>query len=110
MNISSFFSSLVAGTLHADAPEESKVSEAVSQEEEEVASVTEAAEEEEDPEDVRLDLPRVRFAVEPGCIRRSTPSCVNRRKSRPNVRLPPSTFSTAKKKYSPERVSSMKIV
>ncbi|KAH9993437.1 hypothetical protein BJV77DRAFT_998856 [Russula vinacea] len=56
MNISSFFSSLVAGTLHADAPEESKVSEAVSQEEEEVASVTEAAEEEEDPEDIHPQL------------------------------------------------------
>lgn len=109
MNISSFFSSLVAGTLHADSPEESKVSEAVPQEEE-VASETETAEEEEDPEDVRLDLPRVRFTAEPGCIRRSTRSCVNRRKSRPNVRLPPSTFSTAKKKYSPEKVSNMKIV
>jgi hypothetical protein len=59
MSISSFFSSLVAGTLHADAPEESKVSEAEPQEEE-VAGEAEAAEEEEEPEDVSFDLPRVR--------------------------------------------------
>lgn len=60
MSISSFFSSLVAGTLHADAPEESKVSVAEPQEEE-VAGDAEAAEEEEEPEDVSFDLPRVRF-------------------------------------------------
>jgi hypothetical protein len=59
MSISSFFSSLVAGTLHADASEESKVSEAEPQEEE-VAGEAEAAEEEEEPEDVSFDLPRVR--------------------------------------------------
>ena len=54
MSISSFFSSLVAGTLHADAPAESKVSEPEPQEEE-VAGEAEAAEEE-GPEDVRFDL------------------------------------------------------
>ncbi len=48
MSLSSFFSSFV-GTLHADAPEESKVSEAEPQEVEEAA----AEAEEEDPEDVR---------------------------------------------------------
>ena len=53
MSFSSFFSSLVAGTLHADAPEESQVSEAEPQEE--VAGESEAAEEEEEPEDVSLD-------------------------------------------------------
>jgi hypothetical protein len=53
MSISSFFSSLVGGTLHADAPEESKVSEAEPQEEE-VAGEAEAAQEEEEPEDVRF--------------------------------------------------------
>jgi hypothetical protein len=109
MSISSFFSSLVAGTLHADAPEESKVSVAEPQEDE-VAGEAETAEEEEDPEDVRFGLPRVRFVAEPGCARRSIPSCVKRRKSRPSARLPPSTFSTAKKKFSPEGDSSMKIV
>lgn len=62
MSISSFFSSLVAGTLHADAPEESKVSEAEPQEEE-VAGETEASQEEEEPEDVRfLILPGVGFS------------------------------------------------
>jgi hypothetical protein len=62
MSISSFFSSLVAGTLHADAPEESKVSEVESQEE--VAGEAEAAqEEEEEPEDVRFTFPRVRFSL-----------------------------------------------
>lgn len=52
---SSFFSSLVAGTLHADAPEESKPSEAEPQEQE-VAGEAETAqeEEEEEPEDVRF--------------------------------------------------------
>ncbi|KAN0113562.1 hypothetical protein V8E52_007626 [Russula decolorans] len=54
MSISSFFSSLVAGTLHADAPEESKVSEAEPQEE--VAGEAEAAEEEEEPEDIHPHL------------------------------------------------------
>jgi hypothetical protein len=53
MSFSSFFSSLVAGTLHADAPEESKVSVAEPQEED-VASEAVAVEEEEDPEDVRF--------------------------------------------------------
>lgn len=108
MSISSFFSSLVAGTLHADAPEESKVSEPEPQGEE-VAGEAEAAEEEE-VEDVRFDLPRVRFIAEPVCAPRSIPSCVKRRKSHPSARLPPSTFFTAKKKFSPERASSMKIV
>jgi hypothetical protein len=109
MSISSFFSSLVAGTLHADAPEESKVSEAEPQEE--VAGEVEAAEEEEEPEDVSLDYASSDvFFAEPGCVRRSIPSCVKRRKSLPNARLPPSTSSTVKKKFSPERVSSTKIV
>ncbi|KAI9448623.1 Non-heme 11 kDa protein of cytochrome bc1 complex [Lactarius psammicola] len=49
MSLSSFFSSFV-GTLHADAPEESKVSEAEPQEVEEVAV------EEEDPEDIHPQL------------------------------------------------------
>jgi hypothetical protein len=110
MSISSFFSSLVAGTLHADAEEVSKVSE-VEPQQEEVAGEAEAAQEEEEPEDVRFDfaLSEVFFA-ERGCARRSIPSCVKRRKSRPSARLPPSTSSTAKKTFSPERVSSMKIV
>jgi hypothetical protein len=110
MSISSFFSSLVAGTLHADAPEESKVSEAEPQEEE-VAGEAEAAQEEEEPEDVRFDFASSElFVAEPGCARRSIPRCVKRLKSRPSARLPPSTSSTAKKKFSPERVLSMKIV
>jgi hypothetical protein len=110
MSISSFFSSLVAGTLHADAPEESKVSEAEPQEEQ-VAGEAEAAEEEEEPEDVRFDFASSQvFFAEPGCTRRSIPNCVKRRKSRPSARLPPSTSSTAKKKSSPEGVLSMKIV
>lgn len=51
MSVSSFFSYFV-GTLHADAPEESQISEAEPQEVEEVeANVVEV--EEEDPEDVR---------------------------------------------------------
>jgi hypothetical protein len=109
MSISSFFSSLVAGTLHADAPEESKVSEAEPQEE--VAGEAEAAEEEEEPEDVRLDFASSEvFFAEPGRACRSIPICVKRRKSRPSARLPPSTSSTAKKKFTPERVLSMKIV
>ena len=109
MSISSFFSSLVSGTLHADAPEESEVSEAEPQEE--VAGEAEAAEEEEEPEDVGLDFASSEaFFAEPGRARRSTPSCVKRRKSRPSARLPPSTSSTAKKKFTPERVLSMKIV
>ena len=49
MSLSSFFSSFL-GTLHADASEESKVTEAEPQEVEEVA----AEAEEEEPEDVRL--------------------------------------------------------
>lgn len=52
MSISSFFSSLVTGTLHADAPEESKVSEAEPQ----VAGEAEATEEEEEPEDIHPQL------------------------------------------------------
>ncbi|SRR5258707_3943478 len=108
MNISSFISSLVVGTLHADAPEESKVSEAEPQEEE-VAGEAEAAQEEEEPEDVRFDLTSSEVYAELGCARRSTPSCAKRRKSRPSAGLPPSTSSTVKKKFSPERVSSMKI-
>jgi len=63
MNISSFFTSLVAGPLHADAPEESKVSEAEPQEE--VAAEAEVAQEEEEPEDVRFA-----FAIESGFRRR----------------------------------------
>ena len=111
MSISSFLSSLVTGTLHADAPEESKISEAVPQEEEEVTSEAVAVEEEEEPEDVRFDFaPSEVFVAEPGCARRSIPSCVKRRKSRPSARPPPSTSSTAKKKFSPERVLSTKIV
>ena len=56
MSISSFFSSLVAGTLHADAEEESKVSDEEPQEQGvEVAGEAEVAqEEEEEPEDVRF--------------------------------------------------------
>lgn len=52
MGLSSFFSFI--DTLHADASEESKVSEVESQEVEEVAAVEEEAVEveEEDPEDV----------------------------------------------------------
>ena len=112
MSISSFFSSLVAGTLHADAEEVSKVSEVEPQQEEVAGEAeAEAAQEEEEPEDVRFDfaLSEVFFA-ELGCARRSIHSCVKRRKSRPSARLPPSTSSTAKKKFSPERVLSMKIV
>ena len=111
MSISSFFSSLVAGTLHADVPpEESKVSEAEPQEAE-VASEAEAAEEEEEPEDVRFDFVSSEvFVAEPGCARRSIPSCVKRRRSRLSAKLPPSTSSIAKKKFSPEGVLSMKIV
>jgi hypothetical protein len=117
MSISSFFSSLVAGTLHADAPEESNVSEAEPQQEE-IAGEAEAAPaqeeegpEEEEPEDVRFHFASSNVSVaEPACARRSIPSCAKRRKSLPSARLPPSTFSTAKKKFSPERVSSMKIV
>jgi ubiquinol-cytochrome c reductase subunit 6 len=57
MSLSSFFSSFV-GTLHADAPEESKISEVEPQEVEEV--VVEAVEVEEDePEDVRFTPPPV---------------------------------------------------
>ncbi|KAF8498088.1 Non-heme 11 kDa protein of cytochrome bc1 complex [Russula emetica] len=55
MSISSFFSSLVAGTLHADAPEESKLSEAEPQEEE-VTGEAEVAQEEEEPEDIHPQL------------------------------------------------------
>ena len=51
MSLSSFFSSFV-GTLHADAPEESKVQETEPQEVEEAAAEVEA--EEDEPEDVRL--------------------------------------------------------
>ena len=110
MSISSFLSSLVAGTLHADAPEEPKISE-VAPQEEEVASEAVAAEEEEEPEDVRFDFASSEVLVaEPACARRSILSCVKRLKSRPSARLPPSTSSTAKKKFSPERVSSTKIV
>jgi len=58
MSISSFFSSLV-GPLHADAPEEAKISEA--QPQEEVVAV-EADEDEEEPEDVRLPVLFVRGA------------------------------------------------
>lgn len=108
MSISSLFSSLVAGTLHADAPEESKVSEPEPQEEE-VAGEAEAAEEEE-VEDVRFNLHRVRFVPEPVPAHRYIPSCVKRRKSCPSARLPPSTLFTAKKKFSPARASSTKIV
>lgn len=58
MSISSFFSSLVAGTLHADAEEVSKVSEVEPQQEEVAGEAeAEAAQEEEEPEDVRFDLP-----------------------------------------------------
>jgi len=57
-SISSFFSSLV-GSLHADAPEEAKISEA--QPQEEVVAV-EADEDEEEPEDVRLPVLFVRGA------------------------------------------------
>ncbi|KAN0129456.1 Non-heme 11 kDa protein of cytochrome bc1 complex [Lactarius tabidus] len=54
MSLSSFFSSFV-GTLHADAPEESKVSEAEPQEVEDV--VVEVVEVEEDePEDIHPQL------------------------------------------------------
>jgi len=109
MSISSFFSSLVAGTLHADAPEESKVSEAEPQEEQ-VAGEAEAAEEEEEPEDVSLNFASTEvFFAEHACTRRSIPSCVKRRKSPPSATLPPSTSSTAKKKFNPEGVLSMKI-
>ena len=51
MSLSSFFSSFV-GTLHADAPEESKVQGTEPQEVEEAAAEVEA--EEDEPEDVRL--------------------------------------------------------
>jgi len=51
MGISSFFSSL-AGTLHADSPEEAKISEAKPQEE--VVAVE--AEEDEEPEDIHPQL------------------------------------------------------
>ncbi|KAH9175715.1 Non-heme 11 kDa protein of cytochrome bc1 complex [Lactarius sanguifluus] len=51
MSLSSFFSSFV-GTLHADAPEESKVAEAEPQEVEEAA----AEAEEEDVEDIHPQL------------------------------------------------------
>jgi hypothetical protein len=111
MSISTFFSSLVGGTLHADAQEVSKLSEAEPQEEEEIAGEAEAAQEEEEPEDVRFDFASSEvFFAEPGCVRRSIPSCVKRRKSRPSAKLLPSTSSTVKKKFSPERASSMKIV
>ncbi len=79
--------------------------------EEEVAGEAEAAEEEEEPEDVRFHLASSEvFVAEPGYARRSIPSCVKRRKSRPSAMLPPSTSSTAKKKFNREKVSSMKIV
>ena len=45
MSISSFFSSLVTGTLHADAPEEPKASEPEPQEEEVTEEVAGEAEE-----------------------------------------------------------------
>lgn len=62
MSLSSFFSSFV-GTLHADAPEESKISEAEPQEVEEVvAEVVEV--EEDDPEDVRSLHRRWGFVTE----------------------------------------------
>jgi hypothetical protein len=62
MSLSSFFSSFV-GTLHADAPEESKVSEAEPQEVEDV--VVEVVEVEEDePEDVRSLHRRWEFVTE----------------------------------------------
>ena len=62
MSISSFFSSLVTGTLHADAPEEPKASEPEPQEEEVAEEVAGEAEEEE-VEDVRFNF--VSSAVRP---------------------------------------------
>lgn len=52
MSVSSFFSYFV-GTLHADAPEESQISEAEPQEVVEEVEVKVVEVEEEDPEDVR---------------------------------------------------------
>jgi hypothetical protein len=72
MSLSAFFSSFI-GTLHADAPEESKVPEAEPQEVEEAAAEVEV--EEEEPEDVRSIHPWWRLVtLRAACVADSPPA------------------------------------
>jgi hypothetical protein len=102
-----FFSSLVK-TIHADAPEEQKVSDSDSPDGVPVNAEPEP-EEEEEPEDVCFLLSFL-LVAHAFSTRRSTQCCVKRHRSHPSARPLLITSSTARRRSSQERASSMRIV